>query len=94
MVQTNDQTEVLKRKPAKLSTKDVLNVQAFVADLLARQVTSVALERRSADTKTCLHCGDANIQRWGRSKAGTQRFKCQNCKATFGVTTARRLLAA
>lgn len=24
--------------------------------------------------------------RWGKSKSGTQRFKCQNCKATFGAT--------
>jgi transposase-like protein len=87
MMQTKSPTELLKRKLAKLSTKDVLDVQAFVADLVSQQATDVALERRSADTKTCLHCGEAKLQRWGRSKAGTQRFKCENCKATFGATT-------
>jgi len=87
MMRTKGSTELLKRKLAKLSTKDVLDVQAFVADLVSQQATDVALERRSTDTKTCLHCGDSKIQRWGRSKAGTQRFKCQNCKATFGATT-------
>lgn len=87
MMQTKSPTDILKRKLAKLSTKDVLDVQAFVADLVSQQATDVALERRSTDTKTCLHCGDSKIQRWGRSKAGTQRFKCQNCKATFGATT-------
>jgi|GEM_PF-4743933 len=52
MMQTNNPTELLKRKLAKLSTKDVLDIQTFVADLVSQQATDVALERRSADTKT------------------------------------------
>lgn len=69
-----------------MDVADILDIEAFVSQLVQRQAVDVALERRSSATDTCMHCGFAELQRWGRSKAGTQRFKCRNCKATFSAT--------
>ena len=90
MMQTNNPTELLKRKLAKLSTKDVLDIQTFVADLVSQQATDVALERRSADTKTCLHCGEAKIQRWGRSKAERSGSSARTARRPSAPRLARR----
>lgn len=64
----------------------MLDIQVFVADLVSQQATDVALERRSAgkDLPALRRREDSTV---GPLEAGTQRFKCQNRKATFGATT-------
>jgi transposase-like protein len=79
-------TERIKSQLGKLPAADILSIEAFVADLVQRQALDVALERRCQSLTACVHCGLTDPMRWGRSKCGTQRFKCRDCKATFGAT--------
>lgn len=79
-------TQRIKSSLSKLCAADVLDIEAFVSRLVQQQAVDIALERRSVATTACIHCGMTDLMRWGRSRAGTQRFRCQNCKATFGAT--------
>lgn len=76
----------IKARLSKVNASEFIEIEAFVAQLGQRRSVEVALEHRSKATTSCLRCGEADIVRWGRSKAGTQRFKCRSCKATFGAT--------
>lgn len=81
--------EQIKGAIQALPTMDVLEISEFVANFVQTQATQVALTKRTEalNTSDCRHCGFPMLVRWGRSKSGTQRFKCRNCKATFGATT-------
>ncbi|MBN8528985.1 MAG: IS1595 family transposase [Caulobacterales bacterium] len=79
-------TNQLKAGISKLGATDVLEIEAFVSRLVQQQAVDIALARRVVATTSCVHCGAENPVRWGRSKAGTQRFRCLNCKSTFGAT--------
>ncbi len=77
----------LKVRLKKLNASEVIELERFVSELVQRQAVSIAMERRVDQTTHCVHCGMAGLMRWGRSNAGTQRFRCRNCKASFGATT-------
>lgn len=79
-------TNRIKTSLAKLGAADVLEIEAFVSRLVQQQAVDIALERRAVATTACILCGAAELMRWGKSKAGTQRFRCQDCKGTFGAT--------
>lgn len=70
----------------KVAASDLIAVEKFVANLVQTNAVSVALERRSEQLDTCPKCGGKHIQKWGKSNAGTQRFKCRDCSKTFGAT--------
>lgn len=76
----------IKVRLSTISASEFIEIEAFVAQLGQHRSVDVALERRSKATTSCIRCGDADIVRWGRFNAGTQRFKCRPCKATFGAT--------
>jgi transposase-like protein len=80
--------EFIKKAITRLQTSDVIDLNAFIAQHLSNQALQVALTKRA---QTLLNspwpqCGFTCLMRWGASDAGTQRFKCRNCKATFGAT--------
>ena len=79
-------TTQIKASLAKLGATDVLEIEAFVSRLVQQQAVDIALARRAVATTSCVHCGADTLARWGRSKAGTQRFRCLNCRSTFGAT--------
>lgn len=79
--------EALKATLDKATASDLLEVEAHVSCLTQMKAVDVALERRSNETKACIKCGVVgDLAKWGRSRAGTQRFRCRACKATFGAT--------
>jgi transposase-like protein len=81
--------EQIKVDISSLPTSDVLAINDFVAHFIQNQAVQVALTKRgqSLEHSACKQCGFSCVSKWGRSKSGTQRFKCQNCKATFSTTT-------
>jgi transposase-like protein len=81
--------EQIKGEIASLPTSDMLAISDFVAHFIQRRATQVALTKRSQSVlkSACIHCGFVCLVQWGHAKSGTQRFKCRNCKATFGATT-------
>jgi transposase-like protein len=80
--------EAIKKAITRLQTFDVIDLNAFIAQHIANQSLQVALEKRAQALlkSSCEQCGFVCLMRWGASNAGTQRFKCRNCKATFGAT--------
>jgi len=80
--------ESIKATITRLDTCEVIDLNAFIARHIDNQCLQVALERRAQalQKSACGQCGFQALIRWGRSKAGTQRFKCRNCKATSGAT--------
>ncbi len=79
-------TDTLKNQIKALHARDVIDIEEFVSRLVQQQAVSVALERKAIATEACVRCGSDDIMRWGKSKSGTQRFRCLACKATFGAT--------
>jgi len=81
--------EQIKGEITGLSTPDLLAISDFVARFIQDQAAQVALTKRSQAVlnSACIHCGFECLVQWGRTKSGTQRFKCRNCKATFSTTT-------
>jgi transposase-like protein len=82
-------TDHIKLQLGKLDAPEIIDLQAFIAELTQRQAVEIALVKRSdaiVAASSCVHCGLSGIVRWGKSKTGTQRFKCMNCKATFSTT--------
>jgi len=76
----------IKARLIKVSASEFIELEAFVAQLGQRRAVEVALERRCETITSSVRCGKDDLVRWGRSKAGTQRFKCRACNATFGAT--------
>jgi transposase-like protein len=72
----------------KLGVTEVLEVEQFISQFIRQQALEVNLAKRAEQiTKSaCPHCGFIDLIRWGKSRSGTQRFKCRNCRATFGAT--------
>ncbi len=79
----------LKGVMARLPVSDILDIGDFIANHVQNQAVQVALTKRSQAMRgsPCIQYGFACLVQWGRANSGTQRFKCRNCKATFGATT-------
>ena len=78
--------EALKAKLDKATASDLLEVEAYVSRLTQIKAVEVAFVRRTNETEACIKCGAVDLAKWGKSKAGTQRFRCRACKATFSAT--------
>jgi len=80
--------QTIKGQIERLSTTEVLDIEAFLQRHIHNQALQVALTKRAQAVlnSPCSQCGFACLMRWGRSDAGTQRFKCRNCGATLGTT--------
>ena len=80
--------EYLKGLIEKLSATEVLDIEAFLQRHVQSEALQVALAKRDQSIlkSACPQCGFTCLMRWGRSDAGTQRFKCRNCGATLGTT--------
>jgi transposase-like protein len=87
-VENMSRIEFLKSAVGDLGVSEVIDLQAFIADRIAKQALDIALEQRSRVLKAniCIRCGHEKVVAWGRSRAGTQRFKCRSCGKTFGAT--------
>ena len=48
-----------------------------------------ARERRFHHGYVCPRCRSAQVQRWGRERTGTQRYRCFGCRRTFKDLTRR-----
>lgn len=72
----------------KLPATDIIEIEAFISRFVQRQALEIDLAKRAERVveSACRYCGFNDLMKWGRSRAGTQRFKCRNCKATFGAT--------
>lgn len=44
-------------------------------------------EKRFAQGRFCPHCNSRNVVRFGKTKQGTQRYRCKDCGKTFTATT-------
>lgn len=79
-------TQHIMKSLRKAGARELIEIEAFISDLVQRRAVDVAFERRIDATETCVKCGSDKLQKWGRSAAGTQRFKCRDCSATFTAT--------
>jgi len=73
-----------------LSAAQLLVVDEIVRLSMARQMTDVALARRTRALITkpaCPHCNSQNIVRHGKDKNKRQRFKCRACNRTHNIMT-------
>jgi transposase-like protein len=75
----------------KASASQVVDLEAIIRDIVARQIAEVALARRTnatKDARTCPHCATAFATLHGK-KNGRQRFLCRNadCRRTYNILT-------
>ncbi len=60
----------------------------MISPTLAPMLTSPkARERRFHHGYVCLRCKTTQVQRWGRERTGTQRYRCFGCHRTFNDLT-------
>jgi len=75
---------------AKLDAAQLIDISHFITDILENNATDIQMEARTARLKeaACVHCGVVGrSQKWGKSKSGTQRFKCAGCGKTYSATS-------
>ena len=85
-----DQSEKARKAITKLNPAQLIDISSFITRLIQDEATKVQMAARSSRLKdeACIRCGVVGrLQKWGTSKAGTQRFRCQDCRKTFGATT-------
>lgn len=76
----------------KASASQVVDLEGIIRDIVARQITDVALARRTNATRnarTCPHCATACATLHGKDQNGRQRFRCCNarCGRTYNILT-------
>lgn len=84
------QIERIRTAISKLDAAQLIDISHFIRDILESDATNVQMEARSARLKegACIHCGViGRSQKWGKSKSGTQRFKCGACGKTYSATS-------
>jgi len=83
--------EILKADVATgVSAAQLLVVDEIVHLSMSRQMTEIALARRTRELVTkraCPHCDSNNVVRHGNDKNRRQRFKCRACGRTYNVMT-------
>jgi transposase-like protein len=82
------QIERIRTAISKLDATQLIDISHFIKDILEGEATSVQMEARSTRLKdgACVHCGViGRSQKWGKSKSGTQRFKCGSCGKTYSA---------
>lgn len=72
-----------------LTGAELLDLQKLITDCLYTKAYDVERAKRDeviSDKGHCPECG-GKYYRWGKTKTGTQRFRCAACKATISTTT-------
>lgn len=82
----------LKARLVKAPIEQVLEIEAAVRTIIARQVVEVRLARRTEatmNTRRCPHCTTQGALLHGKDKNGRQRFRCVNveCRRTYNILT-------
>ena len=69
----------------------VLDLEAVIRDIVARQFADFALARRSntiVQTRCCPRCGVVGATLYGKERNQRQRFRCSTgCGRTFNILT-------
>jgi transposase-like protein len=69
----------------------VLDLEALIRDIVARQFADFALARRTnaiVQARLCPHCGVEGAALYGKERNRCQRFRCSlGCRRTFNILT-------
>ncbi len=78
------QLKVIKAQVAtKATAEQIIEMEDVVRLVVSRQLTEVALARRTnnnIETRACPHCAGQHVVLHGMDKNGRQRFKCRDCR--------------
>ena len=69
-----------------LTPDQVESLIATACDIASQKAAVGAIDRNAREA-TCPHCGAIDKQRWGRTRTGSQRYRCQGCLKTFNGRT-------
>ena len=69
-----------------LTPDQVESLIATACDIASQKAAVGAIDRHAREA-TCPHCGAVNRQRLGRTRTGSQRYRCQGCLKTFNGRT-------
>ena len=72
----------------KLIVAEVLEIEQFISLFIRQQALQVNLARRVEQIAKyiCPHYCLGDVMRRRKSRSGTQRFRCRDCRTTFGAT--------
>jgi transposase-like protein len=92
MLMKLQQLSRLKASLVKAPVEQVLEVEAIVRGIIARQVVEVRLAKRTqaaVDARCCPHCATKGALLHGKEKNGRQRFRCVSpaCRRTYNILT-------
>lgn len=71
----------------RLPAGEIGAVEAVVRDARQRVETQIEIDS-AGEHRPCPHCGHDGKARWGRTRTGCQRWRCQGCTRTWCGTTA------
>lgn len=71
----------------RLTAREIEDLRVKLAEIGAAREALTAIERRADIEGGCRACGSDQKQRWGRTRTGFQRWRCQGCRRTWSSTT-------
>lgn len=78
--------ETMRNRLVGLTSDQVESLIATARDIASQKAAVGAIDSNAREA-TCPHCGSVDKQRWGRTRAGSQRYRCQGCLKTFNGRT-------
>ncbi|CUH67607.1 Transposase [Thalassovita autumnalis] len=76
---------ILKRLHGLTPDQTAILMQS-VQDMTAQSAAHTAIDT-AAREGVCPHCGSSHRQKWGRTRTGAQRYRCNQCNRTFNGRT-------
>lgn len=70
-----------------LSVGQIRMLSDMLGSLDARVEVFSRIDQRQRAVTRCLQCGDARLHKWGETRTGLQRVRCQVCGKTFSSST-------
>ena len=69
-----------------LTTEQVDTLMRTAQDMRAQSASLTASDEKAREG-SCPHCGAVEKQKWGTTRSGTQRYRCNQCGKTFNGRT-------
>lgn len=66
-----------------LTVAQIRQLGSVLGSMDARIEVLSRIDKRHSGITTCLYCGDTHLRRWGQTRTGLQRLRCQGCGKTF-----------
>ncbi len=75
----------------ELSYTELKRLNHQIDSLLSKNKVGQVLAKHENEITNCPHCNSNALSRWGSTRQGKQRYRCNKCHATFSTLTGTNL---